>query len=115
MSRALKSLIFTLLLGATMAPAQAAVGASAARLHLFGLEIPNSILTTWIVAIILLLVVRLAIGRKPTLVPSRGQAVIESLIGGVRDMIEPIVGKRTAPAALPLLLTLFVLDRKSVV
>lgn len=108
MSRALKSLTFTLLLGATMAPAQAAVGASAARLHLFGLEIPNSILTTWIVAIILLLVVRLAIGRKPTLVPSRGQAVIESLIGGVRDMIEPIVGKRTAPAALPLLLTLFV-------
>ena len=108
MSRAHKSLTFSLLFGATLAPAQAAVEASAARLHLFGMEIPNSILTTWIVAIGLIIGVRLAIGRKPTLVPSRGQAVVESLIEGVRGLVEPIVGKRTAPAALPLLLTLFV-------
>lgn len=108
MSRALKSFTHLLLLGTLALPAQAAVDASAARLHLFGLEIPNSILTTWIVAIALIVIVRLAIGSKPSLVPSRGQAMIERLIEGVRGLIEPIVGKRTAPAALPLLLTLFV-------
>ncbi|HEX2099194.1 MAG TPA: F0F1 ATP synthase subunit A [Candidatus Synoicihabitans sp.] len=97
-----------MLLGASVAPAQAAVGASATRFEIFGLPVTNSILTTWAVAIVLLIVVRLAIGSKPRLVPSRGQAVIEGLIDGVKGLIEPIVGKRTAPAALPLLLTLFV-------
>ncbi len=34
--------------------------------------------------------------------------MIEGLIDGVKGLVEPIVGKKTAPAALPLLLTLFV-------
>lgn len=108
MSRVSKFLAFALLLGAVVAPAQAAVDASATKFEIFGLPVTNSIITTWAVAIALLIVVRLAIGARPTLVPSRGQAMIESLIDGVKGLVEPIVGKKTAPAALPLLLTLFV-------
>jgi F-type H+-transporting ATPase subunit a len=99
--------LFLLLLGSVL-PAQAAVGASATRFEIFGLPVTNSIITTWAVALALIVAVRLAIGSRPRLVPSRGQAMIEGLMDGVRGLVEPIVGKRTAPAALPLLLTLFV-------
>jgi F-type H+-transporting ATPase subunit a len=99
--------LFLLLLGSVL-PAQAAVGASATRFEIFGLPVTNSIITTWAVALALIVAVRLAIGSRPRLVPSRGQAMIEGVMDGVRGLVEPIVGKRTAPAALPLLLTLFV-------
>jgi F-type H+-transporting ATPase subunit a len=108
MFRASKLLSFALLLCASAMPAQAAVDAAATRFEIFGLPVTNSIITTWVVAIALVIAVRLAIGARPTLVPSRGQAMIEGLIEGVKGLIEPIVGKKTAPAALPLLLTLFV-------
>jgi F-type H+-transporting ATPase subunit a len=108
MSRVTQIITAVLLLGLSGLPAQAAVEASATKFELFGLPVTNSIITTWAVAIALLVTVRLAIGSRPALVPSRGQALVESLLGGVRELVEPIVGKRTAPAALPLLLTLFV-------
>ncbi len=108
MSRVTKFLTAFSLLGLSGLPARAAVEASATKFELFGLPITNSIITTWAVAIALIIAVRLAIGAKPTLVPSRGQAMVEGLVDGVRELVEPIVGKRTAPAALPLLLTLFV-------
>jgi F-type H+-transporting ATPase subunit a len=72
-----------------------------------GWVITNSIFTTWIIALVLIAVVRLSIGGKPTLVPSKGQALIEGLLEGVRELVEPIVGKKVAPAALPLLICLF--------
>jgi F-type H+-transporting ATPase subunit a len=62
--------------------------------------------TSWTVAIALIIVIRLAI-KRPTLVPSRGQAVVEYLIEGVMDLITPIVGKRVAKPAFPLLVGLF--------
>ncbi len=108
MHRVTKFLTFALLLSGLVAPVQAAVEASATKFEIFGLPVTNSILTTWAVAIALIVVVRLAIGSRPKLIPGRGQAMVEGLIDGVKDLIEPIVGKRTAPAALPLLLTLFV-------
>jgi len=108
MHRVTKFLTFALLLCGLAVPVQAAVDASATEFEIFGLPVTNSILTTWAVAIALIIVVRLSIGARPKLVPGRGQAMVESLIEGVKDLIEPIVGKRTAPAALPLLLTLFV-------
>lgn len=108
MHRVTKFLTFPLLLSSVVVPAQAAVDASATRFEIFGLPVTNSIITTWIVAIALIVVIRLALGSRPKLVPGRGQAMIENLIEGVKGLIEPIVGKRTAPAALPLLLTLFV-------
>lgn len=100
----LPSLLATL---AIVSPAHAAVEASATRFEVLGLPVTNSILTTWGVALVLILVVRLAIGARPQLVPSKGQAVIEGLIDGVKGLVEPIVGKKVAPAALPLLLCLF--------
>lgn len=108
MSRVTKFVTSALLLGGFVLPLNAAVDASATKFEVFGLPITNSIITTWIVALALIVTVRLAIGSRPKLVPGRGQAMIEGLIEGVKGLVEPIVGKRTAPAALPLLLTLFV-------
>jgi F-type H+-transporting ATPase subunit a len=107
MPRASRFFVFFLLLHGLGAGAHAAVDASATTFEVFGLPLTNSILTTWGVGLLLLLVLRWAVGPKPTLVPSRGQAVLESLLAGVKEIVEPIVGKKVAPAALPLLLTLF--------
>lgn len=69
--------------------------------------ITNSMITSWVVAIAVIVVVRLAI-RKPKLVPSAGQAVVESLVQGVLDLTAPIVGNHIAQKTLPLLIGLFV-------
>lgn len=89
---------------------QAADGAVSAKpyvLHdLLGLPLTNSIVTTWAVSIALILVVRFVVG-KPKMIPDKGQAVIESLIEGLRDLLGPIVGKKAFPMAFPLLIGLF--------
>jgi F-type H+-transporting ATPase subunit a len=83
------------------------VSASADRLfHLGPLPVTNSMVTSWVVAIVLIIAIRLAI-KKPSLVPSRGQAVVENLVEGVLDLITPIVGKKVAKPAFPLLVGLF--------
>jgi F-type H+-transporting ATPase subunit a len=71
------------------------------------LPVTNSILTSLLVTTIFLVAVRWAVG-KPKIVPGRGQAVLESLITGLREILEPIVGKKAMPAAFPLLLSFFV-------
>jgi len=76
--------------------------------HLGPLPVTNSILTTWMVSIALVVAVRLIIGGRPTLVPSRGQAVIEGLLENIKGIVEPIVGKGAASTALPFLLCLFI-------
>jgi F-type H+-transporting ATPase subunit a len=70
------------------------------------LPVTNSMVTSWSIAFLLIVAIRLAI-RKPQLVPSRGQAVVESLVQGVLDLITPIIGKRVARPAFPLLVGLF--------
>ncbi len=70
------------------------------------LPVTNSMVTSWLVAGLLILVIRYAVG-KPKLVPSRGQAVVENLVVGIMDLIKPIVGNKTAGAAFPLLICLF--------
>jgi F-type H+-transporting ATPase subunit a len=75
--------------------------------HLFGLPVTNSILTSWIITLLIIVVVRLAVGT-PKLIPGRGQGVLESALTGLRDLYEPIVGKKAMPMAFPLLVTLFV-------
>lgn len=70
------------------------------------LPITNSMVTSWIVALLLIIVIRLAI-KRPKLVPSRGQAIVESLVQGIYDLISPIVGGKVAKAAFPLLVALF--------
>lgn len=69
--------------------------------------ISNSMVTSWVVAAVVIILVRLAI-RKPKLVPTAGQAMVESLVQGVLDLTGPIVGNRVAQKTLPLLIGLFV-------
>jgi F-type H+-transporting ATPase subunit a len=72
-----------------------------------GFPISNSILTTWIIAALIILGVRLAVGT-PKLIPGKGQAVVEGMAQGLRDALEPIVGKKMIGKTFPLLCGFFV-------
>ncbi|MBM3874025.1 MAG: F0F1 ATP synthase subunit A [Verrucomicrobia bacterium] len=71
-----------------------------------GLPVTNSMVTSWVIALVLIAVVRLVVGR-PKLVPSRGQSVVENLVQGVLDLTSPIVGSTVARKTFPLLVGLF--------
>ncbi len=85
------------------------VAPAAAKLIDFGggWAITNSMLTGWTISALIVLLILWLIG-KPSLLPSKGQAVVESLIEALRDLLEPIVGKKAFPAAFPLLVTFFI-------
>jgi F-type H+-transporting ATPase subunit a len=70
------------------------------------LPITNSMVMTWLVAIALVVGIRLLVG-KPKLVPGHGQAAVESLLGGILEIVDPIVGSRAIKAVFPLLIALF--------
>jgi F-type H+-transporting ATPase subunit a len=83
------------------------VTASAETLfHVGPLPVTNSMVTSWVVAAVLIIAIRLAI-RKPKLVPSRGQAMVETLVEGILELTSPIVGKKVAKHTFPLLVALF--------
>ena len=84
------------------------VAPAAAKLVDFGhgWAITNSMATGWAVSIVLIGVILWVIG-KPQVLPTKSQAVFESLIEALRDLFEPIVGKKAFPATFPLLVTLF--------
>lgn len=84
------------------------VSPSAAKVYDFGngWYITNSVTTGWVVSALLIIVI-MALVRKPQIMPTKGQAVMESLIEGLRDLFEPIVGKAAFPAVFPLLVTFF--------
>jgi F-type H+-transporting ATPase subunit a len=110
MSRVTKlALLFaSLIWGIPVFAAEPAISNKALPLfHIGPLPITNSMMTSWVVALVLLFVVRLAV-KKPKLVPSRGQAVIESIVETLRGLFEPIVGKKAMPAAFPILLCFFI-------
>lgn len=75
--------------------------------EVFGLPITNSMVMSWIVSAVIIIAFRLSAG-KPQLIPSRAQAIVESLIEGIRNLIEPIVGKRLLRPTFPLLIAFFV-------
>jgi F-type H+-transporting ATPase subunit a len=58
-----------------------------------GLPISNSMVTSWIISLLLIIFIKVLVG-KPQLIPSKGQLILESIIGGIRGIIEPIVGKK---------------------
>jgi F0F1-type ATP synthase membrane subunit a len=89
--------------------ASAAVSPKATDLgfEILGLPVTNSILTTWIIGLFIIVGVRLAVGT-PKLVPGKGQAVVEGLATGLRDALEPIVGKRMIGKTFPILCGFFV-------
>jgi F-type H+-transporting ATPase subunit a len=84
------------------------ISAKAEALFYVGpLPVTNSMVTSWVVAAVLVIAIRLAI-KKPTLVPSHGQAIVENLVEGILDLIKPIVGGKAYKAAFPLLIALFI-------
>ncbi len=110
MSRVRKLALFSLPL-ATVLPAFGAESRGIEPMahgmfHLGPLPVSNSMVMTWLVAIALVVVIRLVVGR-PKLVPSRGQAMIENLILGIKDIVDPIVGAKAIKATFPLLIALF--------
>ncbi len=74
--------------------------------EVFGLPITNSMVTSWVFSLLIILSIRWAV-RKPKLVPTGAQAVVESLVEGVRDLIAPIVGKHMVKPTFPLLIGFF--------
>ncbi len=71
-----------------------------------GFPITNSMVTSWIISLIIIVAIRLMVG-KPTLVPGKGQAVVESLVQGIKDLVEPIVGSHMVRPTFWLLVGLF--------
>jgi F-type H+-transporting ATPase subunit a len=74
-----------------------------------GIPFTNAMLTGWVMTFLIIIAIRFMTGNgKPCLIPTKGQAIIESLITFVRDLIEPIVGKSMVKPTMPYLLALFV-------
>jgi F-type H+-transporting ATPase subunit a len=71
-----------------------------------GLPITNSMMTTWVFSLVAIVLVRWLVG-KPKLIPTRGQAIVENMLTGLRDIVAPILGPRLVDKTMPLLLTLF--------
>jgi F-type H+-transporting ATPase subunit a len=72
-----------------------------------GIPVSNSILTTWILAILIIVGVRLLVGT-PKIIPNKGQALVENVASGLRDALEPIVGKKMIGKTFPVLCGFFV-------
>ena len=93
----------------SLASASDGVDPAAAELFeipVLGLPVTNSIVTGWVVSLLILLGLRLLV-QKPQLIPSRGQAVVESALGALRGLYEPIIGKKAFGASFPVLVCLF--------
>ena len=53
----------------------------------FGLPITNSMVTSWVVVVLLIMGVRAMVGSQPKLIPGRGQALVENLVVGLKNLI----------------------------
>jgi F-type H+-transporting ATPase subunit a len=109
MSRIFKltALIIGLSSGVSLLGAEG-VAPSAAKLVDFGngWAITNSMVTGWVISLALVGLIMWLVG-KPSIIPSRGQAVFESMLEALRGIFEPIVGKAAFPTAFPILVTFF--------
>jgi len=112
MSRVIKlaSLFAALLFSTSLFAAEAESGVAPSAAEVMNLGhgwiITNSMITGWTISALLVLLILWLVG-KPSIIPTKGQAVVESLVEGLRDLFEPIVGKAAFPAAFPVLITLF--------
>ncbi len=71
-----------------------------------GLPVTNSMITSWVFSILIIVLIRVLV-KRPKLVPTTGQYLVETLVEGVRNLIKPIVGKRLLKPTFPLLVGLF--------
>ena len=71
------------------------------------LPVTNSMITSWVISLLIIFVIR-ALSGKTSLVPNRGQLFVESIVGSIRVILEPIVGKKVFFASFWLLSGLFI-------
>ncbi len=69
-------------------------------------SVTNSIATGWLVTLLIIIGVRGMVGT-PRLIPTRGQAIIETMLSGLRDLVGPIIGQKAIHAAFPIIVGLF--------
>lgn len=74
--------------------------------NILGMPITNSMITSWVLSAIIILVIRYLV-KKPKLIPTGGQLVVETLVEGVQGLIEPIVGKALVKPTFPILIGFF--------
>jgi len=76
--------------------------------EVWGIPITNTLLTQWVVMVVLI-VVAVVVGRKPTLIPGRVQNFFEMLFEFALNYMEQILGSRKyAIQFFPLIATLFI-------
>jgi F-type H+-transporting ATPase subunit a len=75
---------------------------------LFALPVTNSMICTWIVAVVILVIVRLTTWKSIKEIPSRGQNVMEALIESWEGLIGDILDKRVARWVFPFATTFFI-------
>lgn len=68
--------------------------------------VTNAMVTTWFFSLVIVLLIRWAVGR-PKLIPSRGQTVVETMLESLREIMELIVGPHMIKQTFPLLISLF--------
>jgi len=71
------------------------------------IPVTNSILYTWVVALVILVLVRLGT-RRMSEVPSGTQNFVEALVGGLRDICEGMLEPKVARWVFPLAATYFI-------
>ena len=64
-------------------------------------------ITSWVISVLIIILIRLLVG-VPRLVPSKGQLILETVLNGIRSIVEPIVGKKVFFPSFWLLIGLFV-------
>lgn len=72
-----------------------------------GWRVTNSMVTGWLISLVLITLILIAVGN-PKILPGKAQSVFESLLESLRDLFEPIVGKKAFAFTFPLLVTLFI-------
>jgi F-type H+-transporting ATPase subunit a len=75
--------------------------------NFMGLPLTNSMITSWVVSAFIIVFIRILVGT-PQLIPSKGQIIIETIVSGLRNILEPIVGKRVFFPSFWLLSGLFI-------
>lgn len=100
--------LLTSLLPLVASASEGGVPPSATRLFdLGGLPVTNTILTTWIITALIVIAVQVLVGT-PKIIPSRGQALVETMAAGLREALAPIVGKKMISKVFPTLCGFFV-------
>lgn len=75
--------------------------------ELWGIPITNTLVTSW-VAIAILLVIGITIGKRLTMIPGKFQTLVETIVTFIQDFIEETLeDKKWARRAFPLLATIF--------